>query len=101
MKHNLTPLQKKCLDYIKCYISENDISPSYLEIKDQIGLSSKSQVSIVVDALIERGHITKLYHRPRSIALVEDAHPASPLTKMYECAKCGDVAIVPFMGRVS
>lgn len=69
MTNGLTPAQKRVLDYIRYYIERNGYSPSFDDIKDAIGLRSKSGVHRLVNALRERGHITFLRNRARSITL--------------------------------
>lgn len=67
----MTPRQKQCLDFIVGYHNERGVSPSYDDIKYGLGLVSKSGVHRLVHALAERGHITFLRDRARSIAVRE------------------------------
>lgn len=51
----LTKRQKQVLDFIKDYITDSGgVGPSYQEIADGVGLTSKSSVHRVVHALIDR-----------------------------------------------
>lgn len=71
----MTRKQKQAYDYIRQYIEENDgISPSYEEIKDALGLKSKSGIYRIVYGLSEKGMITVLRNRARSISLVKHCH---------------------------
>lgn len=63
----LTRRQRECLAFIDDYDREHGVTPSYDEMKDHLGLASKSGVARIVNALVERGHITKLENRARSI----------------------------------
>lgn len=67
----LTLQQKKLLGFLKERIAADGVAPSYLEMMTAMGLLSKSGISRLVNALFERGHLTMLPRRPRSIQLVE------------------------------
>lgn len=69
----LTQRQSSMLAFIGSYIDEHDHSPSYDEIKDGVGLRSKSCVSRTLAALEDRGRICRLYHRSRSIDIVAES----------------------------
>lgn len=73
-KLSVTPRQKEVLDFIAMYCDEQGgISPSFDEIKDYVGLRSKSGVHRIVMALEERGLIRRLENRARSIILTDEA----------------------------
>lgn len=65
----LTPRQKDALDFIRAFIAEHDYPPTFDEIRKGIDMGSKSGVARVIRALSERGAITVLTNRSRSIAL--------------------------------
>jgi DNA-binding MarR family transcriptional regulator len=67
----LTPRQSDALRFIREYLTANGITPTYDEIAPGIGLRSKAGVHRLVSALEERGHITRMPGRARSIALNE------------------------------
>ncbi len=68
----LTRRQTKCLAFIKKYIAENnDVPPSFDEIKDGMDLRSKSGVHRVISALEERGLIRRIRNRARAIEVVD------------------------------
>ena len=69
----LTPKQARCLEFIKGYIWAHGYSPGYREIRDGLGVASTNSAHKIVRSLIERGHVTSLPGRNRSIALVEAA----------------------------
>ena len=66
----MTPLQKKALDFIAGSIERLGYAPSYAEIQDHIGCSSKSGVARVIEALVDAGRLTKRPHRTRGLELV-------------------------------
>ena len=49
----LTKKQKELLDYLKDYISHNQISPSFEEMKKAINLKSKSGIHRLISSLEE------------------------------------------------
>lgn len=69
-RHGLTSQQKALLDFIDDFINQNGFSPSYDEMREALGLHSKSGVHMLVKALEERGFIRRLPNRARSIEVV-------------------------------
>lgn len=68
----MTRRQFETLNFIRSYIAENEIPPSYDEIAAHLNLHSKSGVHRVVKALVAQGKLTKTAARMRSLAVVED-----------------------------
>lgn len=66
----VTARQARVLSFIQSYRTEKGYSPSYQDIADAVGISSRSGVKRVIDALVERGHLETLPCRARSIVLV-------------------------------
>ena len=56
----LTKKQKELYDYLKNYISSNEISPSFEEMKSAVNLKSKSGIHRLITSLEERGFIKRL-----------------------------------------
>lgn len=56
----LTPKQAIILRYIMDRIEADGVCPSYQEITDGCGLSSKSRVAAAVSQLVERGYLARL-----------------------------------------
>ncbi len=67
----MTPKQKRVLDYIKGYWAENGYAPSYRDIADGTGMKSMAHVFSMVKQLHERGFITKMSERARSIRVTD------------------------------
>ncbi len=66
----LTSNQSEMLAYIRGYVKDHDgVSPSFDEMKEALGISSKSYVHRLVVALEERGHIVRIPGHSRSIVL--------------------------------
>lgn len=70
----LTHKQRDCLAFIRAYMAEHGASPSFEEIREGLGLTSKSGVHRLLQALEERGRIRRLHDRARTIEIV-DANP--------------------------
>lgn len=71
--NGLTRRQAEALAFIRSFIATNGYSPEYREIEAAMGFHSKSGVCRLVDQLVERGVITRMPGRARSIALVGEA----------------------------
>lgn len=67
----MTRRQKQTLDFIKSFWAENGYAPSYEEIKDHLGLKSKSNVHALVFRLAKRDLITVRSCMARSIVVLE------------------------------
>ncbi len=67
----LTKKQKELLDYLKDYISNNQISPSFEEMKAAVNLKSKSGIHRLISSLEERGFIKRLKHKARAMEIVD------------------------------
>ncbi|EJN04268.1 SOS response transcriptional repressor, RecA-mediated autopeptidase [Phyllobacterium sp. YR531] len=65
----ITPRQREYLDAFQSFVDTNKYSPSYDEMKVALGLSSKSGIARLVDALEERGYLCRRPGEARSIQL--------------------------------
>lgn len=69
----LTPKQHELLTFLQQHSATNPgISPSFVEMRDALGLGSKSSIHRLVSGLEERGHIRRITGHARSIVLVEE-----------------------------
>ena len=66
----LTPKQHNLLVYIDNFIKETGHSPSFEEMKEAVGLKSKSGIHALINALEERGFIRKLAHKARALEVL-------------------------------
>lgn len=67
----MTPRQRETFDFIRDHIERVGCAPTYSEIQEEFGLASKSNVQRIISALVERGLISNLKGRARSIVLVD------------------------------
>ncbi len=66
----LTRKQYELLVYLDKQLRKNGISPSFDEMKDALGLKSKSGIHRLITGLEERGFIHRLPHRARAIEIL-------------------------------
>lgn len=66
----LTRKQANLLRYISDQITKDGVSPSFDEMKDALGLKSKSGVHRLIMALEERGFVRRLPHRARALEIL-------------------------------
>lgn len=66
----LTKSQADVLNALRT-LTVDGIAPSFDEIKDRVGLASKSAVHRILGRLEDRGYIRRLYHKARAIELIE------------------------------
>ena len=69
--YGLTDQQRALHAFIIHYTdAHGGISPSYDEMKDAIGLASKSGVHRLLNGLQERGYIDRRLHRARTVTVL-------------------------------
>ncbi len=76
----LTRKQHELLLFIHRSLGQHGVSPSFDEMKDALGLKSKSGIHRLITALVERGFIRRLPHRARAVEVLrlpEDLEPAA------------------------
>jgi repressor LexA len=66
----LTRKQYELLLFIRERLSQSGVSPSFDEMKDALGLRSKSGIHRLISGLEERGFIRRLAHRARALEVV-------------------------------
>lgn len=59
--------QQEVLLFIQSYVDDHGFSPTYEEIREALGLSSRSHVSYYLDALEQGGLIDRLPRSPRGL----------------------------------
>jgi len=95
----LTQKQKDLLLLIDRKIKAVGVPPSYDEMKDALGLASKSGIHRLITALEERGFIRRLPNKARALEVLklpEDYQAASQAP-----APANDTFEVPFVGKIA
>jgi repressor LexA len=67
----LTKKQHQLLFYIHDHLAESGVSPSFEEMKEALGLKSKSGVHRLITALEEREFIRRLPNRARALEVIK------------------------------
>jgi len=80
----LTAKQQQLLLFIKDRLESGGISPSFDEMKDALGLKSKSGVHRLINALEERGFIKRLANRARALEILKMPSEALPVAPSQE-----------------
>ena len=68
----LTKKQKILFEYLDKYIDGSGISPSFEEMKQALGLKSKSGIHRLITSLEERGYIRRIKHKARAMEIVKN-----------------------------
>ncbi|MBE6451737.1 MAG: transcriptional repressor LexA [Alphaproteobacteria bacterium] len=101
----LTEKQYKLLLYINKITKETGCSPSFDEMKDAIGLKSKSGIHSLINALAEREFIKKLPHKARALEVIKmpKFKPKAIIEeeKKRETALQTAAAQIPFYGKIA
>jgi repressor LexA len=74
----LTRKQHELLVFLDQRLSESGVAPSFEEMKDALGLRSKSGIHRLISALEERGFIRRLPHRARALEILRRPGEAAP-----------------------
>jgi repressor LexA len=95
----LTQKQHDLLKFIDKRLKKNSVSPSYDEMKDALGLASKSGIHRLITALEERGFIRRLPHRARALEVLklpgeDTSTPAVPIA-------ANDSVSIPLVGKIA
>ncbi|MBF2086105.1 transcriptional repressor LexA [Thermoleptolyngbya sp. C42_A2020_037] len=69
----LTVKQQRCLDWVTEFIQQQGISPTYEEIRVGLSYRSKDPVRSLLNALCNKGYITRKPHKARAIQVVQSS----------------------------
>lgn len=107
----LTRKQHDLLMFIHERIRETGVCPSYDEMREALGLASKSGVHRLISALEERGFVRKLANHARSIETIRlpkeaaSATPEAPRMRLVASSPPPAPALetmeLPVMGRIA
>ena len=97
----LTRKQSELLAYLSDHMQQHDVPPSFDEMRDALGLASKSGVHRLVSGLEERGYIRRLANRARAIEILKPVKAAtgSIVTRAVETAS--NLVSIPLLGRIA
>ena len=97
----LTRKQSELLTYLSDHMQQHNVPPSFDEMRDALGLASKSGVHRLVSGLEERGYIRRLANRARAIEILKPVTAAAGgvVTRAVETAS--NLVSLPLLGRIA
>ena len=93
----LTFQQEKLLKFIIDYQKQNNVTPSFDEMKDGLDLKSKSGIHRILSALEERGYIKKLNNRARAIEIIKNVN----LIDTESGKNKNNIISIPILGKIA
>ena len=93
----LTFQQEKLLKFIIDYQKQNNVTPSFDEMKDGLDLKSKSGIHRIVSALEERGYIKKLNNRARALEIIKNVN----LIDTESGKNKNNIISIPILGKIA
>jgi repressor LexA len=99
----LTRKQKDLLIFIQERMGDDDVAPSFEEMKLALGLKSKSGIHRLISGLEERGYIGRLPHRARALEIKKLPDGMKPKTSAPTAAPTNnnDMRVVPLYGKIA
>lgn len=109
----LTRKQKDLLLFIHERLQNGDVAPSFEEMKEALGLKSKSGIHRLISALVERGYLERLPNRARALEIKklpegyapanDDRSLAATQTRNINAVHVAAAALssVPLYGRIA
>ena len=96
----LTRKQSELFTYLSDHMQQHDVPPSFDEMRDALGLASKSGVHRLVSGLEERGYIRRLANRARAIEILKPVTATGGVvTRAVETAS--NLVSLPLLGRIA
>ena len=95
----LTFQQEKLLKFIIDYQKQNNVTPSFDEMKDGLDLKSKSGIHRILSALEERGYIKKLNNRARAIEIIKNVRAPIKLKNILENIFLQNLEVYPIKAK--
>ena len=95
----LTQKQSELLSFLKSHMDKHDVPPSFDEMRDALGLASKSGIHRLVSGLEERGFIRRLANRARAIEILRPAIAGNTFTRAL--SDVAEQVSLPLLGRIA
>ena len=96
-----TRKQSELLTYLSNHMQQHDVPPSFDEMRDALGLASKSGVHRLVSGLEERGYIRRLANRARAIEILKPVTVAAGGVVTRAVEKASNLVSLPLLGRIA
>ena len=101
----LTKKQHKLLLFIDSHLKQTGFSPSFDEMREAMGLRSKSGIHRLISGLEERGFLRRHHHRARALEVIqlperEEELPTNVIRGSFARQKQDSIKI-PLYGRIA
>lgn len=104
----LTRKQRDLLLFIHQHLGEDDVPPSFEEMKNALGLKSKSGIHRLISGLEERGYIERLPHRARALKIImlpdsfeQNSNSPSGVHAPANGNDIGNFEEIPLLGKIA
>ena len=97
----LTRKQSELFTYLSYHMQQHNVPPSFDEMRDALGLASKSVVHRLVSGLEERGYIRRLANRARAIEILKPATAAAGGVVRRAVETASNLVSLPLLGRIA
>ena len=97
----LTKKQHELLLFLEERISQYGVTPSFEEMKNKVGLKSKSGIHRLISALEDRGFIKKLPFKARAIEIIKSPNTKSKSSGHNPDTLDKQVVELPVVGRIA
>ena len=95
----LTKKQKELFDFLSKYISSNNISPSFEEMKNAVNLKSKSGIHRLITSLEQRGFIKRLKHKARAMEITKTFEKIHQINNFNQ--NNNEILSIPLIGSIA
>ena len=97
----LTKKQHQLFLFLEERISQSGVTPSFEEMKNKVGLKSKSGIHRLISALEDRGFIKKLPFKARAIEIIKSPNLKSKYSDHKPDTLDKQVVELPVVGRIA
>ena len=97
----LTRKQHELLLFLEERISQSGVTPSFEEMKNKVGLKSKSGIHRLISALEDRGFIRKLPFKARAIEILKSPNVNQKSLDKQTTTIDNQVVELPIVGRIA
>lgn len=102
----LTKKQRDLLLYIHEKMGDDDVAPSFEEMKEALGLKSKSGIHRLITGLVERGYLERLPNRARALEVRKlpdgfKKKPAPVASNTSFASGSFSLDIIPMHGKIA
>lgn len=99
----LTKKQRELLILIHERMKTGDIAPSFDEMREELGLKSKSGIHRLITALVERGYLERLPNRARALEVkkLPEGYEDNGADNVVPMAVAANTIEIPLYGRIA